>query len=146
MFRTVRRSSSGALTIFAASGLHTHVVTGRTQVWVGTGQFPLGPDYDRSPHAYVNQRLQIQLELLMTSGMPLETCWARNERWNNKFYYKVASWWLFLLSWAVFNPLAYTAACEAAGLARSINTQPAVRRNSETNPTSQHNRGMYWSQ
>jgi len=41
------------------------------------------------------------------------------------------------------NPLAYTAACEAAGLARSINTQPAVRRNSETNPTSQHNRGMY---
>jgi hypothetical protein len=30
------RSSSGALTIFAASGLHTHVVTGRTQFWVGT--------------------------------------------------------------------------------------------------------------
>ena len=42
-----------------------------------------------------------------------------------------------------FNPLAYTATCEAAGLARSINTQPAVRWNSETNPTSQHNRGMY---
>jgi len=41
------------------------------------------------------------------------------------------------------NPLAYTAACEAAGLARSINTQPAVRQNSETNPASQHNRGMY---
>jgi len=39
------------------------------------------------------------------------------------------------------NPLAYTAACEAVGLARSINAQPAVRRNSETNPTSQHNRG-----
>ena len=32
---------------------------------------------------------------------------------------------------------------ETAGLARSINTQPAVRRNLETNPTSQHNRGMY---
>jgi hypothetical protein len=32
------------------------------------------------------------------SGMPLETCWAFNERWNNKFYYKVASWWLFLLT------------------------------------------------
>ena len=47
---------------------------------------------------------------------------------------------------AVINPLAYTAACEAAGLARSINAQPAVRRNSETNPTSQHNRGVYWSQ
>ena len=31
MFRAVRRSSSGALTVFAASGLHTHVVTGRSQ-------------------------------------------------------------------------------------------------------------------
>jgi len=41
------------------------------------------------------------------------------------------------------NPLAYTDVCETAGLARSINTQRAVRRNSETNPTSQHNRGMY---
>jgi hypothetical protein len=57
MFQAVRRSSSGALTVFAASGLHT-----------------LSPDYGRSPHAYVNQRLQIQLELLMMSGVPLETC------------------------------------------------------------------------
>jgi len=55
-------------------------------------------DYGRSPHAYVNQRLQIQLEPLMMSGMPLETCLAFNERWNNKFYYKVAPCWLFLLS------------------------------------------------
>jgi hypothetical protein len=37
MFRAVRRSSSGALTVFAATGLHTHVVTGCSQVWVGTG-------------------------------------------------------------------------------------------------------------
>jgi len=43
----------------------------------------------------------------------------------------------------IVNPLAYTDVPETAGLARSINTQPAVRRNSETNPTSQHNRGMY---
>jgi len=63
-----------------------------------THQFPLRLDYGRSSHEYVNQRLQIQLELLMTSGMPLETCWAFNERWNNKFCYKVASCWLFLLS------------------------------------------------
>jgi len=73
-FRAAYPSSSGALILFAASGLHTHVVTGR------------------SPHAYVNQRLQIQLELLMMSGVPLETCLAFNERWNNKFCYKVASW------------------------------------------------------
>ena len=91
MFRAAYCSSSEALTVFAASGLHTYVVTGRSQVWVGT-------DSGRSPHAYVNQRLQIQLELLMMSGMPLETCWAFNERWDNEFYYKVASCWLFLLS------------------------------------------------
>ena len=97
MFRAVRRSSSGAPTVFALSGLHTHVVTARSQVWVGT-QFPLRLDYGRSPHAYINQRLQIQLELLMISGVPLETCWAFNEWWNNKFCYKVASCWLFLLN------------------------------------------------
>jgi len=94
VFRAAYRSSSGALTVFAASGLHTHVVTSHSQVWVGT----LRLDSGRSPHVYVNQRLQIQLELLMMSGMPLETCWAFNERWNNKFYYKVTSCWLFLLN------------------------------------------------
>jgi hypothetical protein len=56
MFQAAYRSSSEAPTVFAASGLHTHVVTGR------------------SPHAYVNQKLQIELQLLMMSGMPLETC------------------------------------------------------------------------
>jgi len=101
MFRVAHRSSSGAVTVFAASGLHTHVVTGHSHVWVGTAlreQFPLRLDYSRSPHAYVNQRLQVQLELLMMSGVQLETCSAFSEWWNNKFYYKVASCWLFLLS------------------------------------------------
>jgi hypothetical protein len=76
------------------------------QFWVGTGldiarylsQFPLILDYGRSPHAHVNQRLQIQLEILMMSGVPLETCWVFNERWNNKLYYMIASGWLFLLN------------------------------------------------
>jgi hypothetical protein len=36
MFRAAHRSSSRALTVFAASGLHTYVATGRSQVWVGT--------------------------------------------------------------------------------------------------------------
>jgi hypothetical protein len=80
-------------------------------------EFPLKIDYGRSPHAYVNQRLQIQLELLMISGMPLETCWAFNERWNNKFNYKVASCWLFLLSHTTMN--------------RSMNINPL---NAELNP------------
>jgi hypothetical protein len=35
----------------------------------------------------------------MMSGVPLETCWACNERWNNKFYYMDASCWLFFLSY-----------------------------------------------
>jgi hypothetical protein len=74
MFRAAYRSSSGALTVFVRF------------------------DYGRSPHVYVNQRLQIQLELLIMSGVPLGTCWAYNETWNNKFYYKVVSCWLFLLS------------------------------------------------
>jgi len=66
--------------------------------WPAVVKFPLRLDYGQSPHAYVNQRLQIQLELLMMSGVPLEICWAFNERWNNKFCYKVASCWLFLLN------------------------------------------------
>ena len=33
----------------------------------------------------------------MMSCMPLETCSAFNQFWINKFYYKVASCWLFLL-------------------------------------------------
>jgi len=37
-------------------------------------------DYGRSPHAYVNQKLQIQLELLMMSNITLETCLAFNEQ------------------------------------------------------------------
>jgi hypothetical protein len=36
MFRVAYRSSSGALTVFAASGLHTHVVTSHSQVLVPT--------------------------------------------------------------------------------------------------------------
>jgi hypothetical protein len=30
------------------------------------------------------------------SGVSLETCWAFKKHWNNKFYYRVASCWLFL--------------------------------------------------
>ena len=69
MFRAAYPSSSGALTVFAASGLHMHVAKA-----VVKSEWELRLDYGRSPHAYVNQRLQIQLELLMMSGMPLETC------------------------------------------------------------------------
>jgi hypothetical protein len=69
MFRAAYRLSSGALNTFAASGLHSDVVKSEWEL-----QFPLRLDYGRSPHAYVNLGLQIHLELLMMSGMPLETC------------------------------------------------------------------------
>jgi len=46
-------------TVFAASGLYTHVVTGLCPGLVGT-QFPLSLDKGRSPYVYINQRLQIQ--------------------------------------------------------------------------------------
>ena len=87
MFRAAYRSSSETLTVFAASGLRMHVVTGRSQVWVGTST--------------------------QTWLRPVTTCVCKpeaantvrasdeerfNERWINKFYYKVASYWLFLLS------------------------------------------------
>jgi len=36
MFRAAYHSSSGALTVFATSDLHTYVVTGHSQVWVPT--------------------------------------------------------------------------------------------------------------
>jgi hypothetical protein len=36
-------------------------------------------------------------ELLMMSGVSLETCWGIKKLWNNKFYYTVAFFfWLFL--------------------------------------------------
>jgi hypothetical protein len=63
-------------------------------------EWELRLDYGRSPHEYVNQRLQIQLELLMMSGVPLETCWAFDERWNNEFCYKlhlvICFYWIIL--------------------------------------------------
>ena len=65
MFRAVRRSSSGALTVFAASGLHTHVVTGRSQVWVPT-QTSLRP----VTTCVCKPEVANTVELLMMSGMP----------------------------------------------------------------------------
>ena len=37
----------------------------------------------------------------MMSGVSLETCWAFNKLWNNKFYYKAASCWYFY--WFIYD-------------------------------------------
>ena len=73
MFRAAYRSPSGALSF------HSDLTTAGHHMRMET------------------RGCKYSLELLMISGMPLETCWAFNERCNNKLYYKVASWWLFLL-------------------------------------------------
>jgi len=53
---------------------------------------------------YLTRSCKYSLELLMMCGVPLETSWAFNKRWNNKFYYKVASCWLFLpIQFSMFN-------------------------------------------
>jgi len=91
IFRAAHRSSSGALNSICS-------------LWFiyPCGDRPLSRlslDNGRSPHGHLNQRLQIQLELLMMSGVPLETCRAFNKLWNNKFYYKAASCWYFYWIW-----------------------------------------------
>jgi hypothetical protein len=49
------------------------------------------------PQTYVKPEAAITVfELLMMNGVSLETRWAINKHWNNKFYYTVASCWLFL--------------------------------------------------
>ena len=60
-----------------------------------TGRFPTQP-WRRPVTIWVYKpEATNSLELLMMSGVPLETCWAFNKLWNNKFYYKAASCWYF---------------------------------------------------
>ena len=83
-------------TVFAASGLYAHMVTGHCQCWAGNHPFPAQP-WQRPVNTCVckPEAANTVLELLMMSGMPLETCWGFNKLWNNKFYYKAASCWYF---------------------------------------------------
>jgi len=79
--------------VFAASGLYAHMVTGRCQGWVGTAHSALATA--GHPMGMWARGCKYSLELLMISGVPLETCWAFKELWNNKFYYKAAYCWYF---------------------------------------------------
>ena len=93
MFRAAHRSSSGALNcLYSLWFIYPCGDRPLPRLSLGNG---------RSPHGYINQRLQIQLKLLMMSGVSLETCWAFNKLWNNKFYYKAASCWY--LYWVIYN-------------------------------------------
>jgi len=60
-------------------------------------EWALSHDNCRQPQTYVKPEAGITVfELLMMGGVSLETCWAIKKHWNNKFYYTVASCWLFL--------------------------------------------------
>ena len=59
-------------------------------------QFPLSHDSCQQPQTYVKPEAAITaFELLMMSSVSLETYSAMKKHWNNKFYYMVASCWLF---------------------------------------------------
>jgi len=59
-------------------------------VFAGSCQLP-------ATQTHVKQEAAITFfELLMMSGVSLGTCSAIKTHWNNKFYYTVASCWLFL--------------------------------------------------
>jgi len=54
-------------------------------------------DSCRQAQTYVKPEAAITVfELLMMGSVSPETCWAIKKHWNNKFYYTVASSWLFL--------------------------------------------------
>jgi hypothetical protein len=74
-------------------------MTGRCQVWVGNAFRISHSDLTTASHhiCMYTRGCKYSLELLMMSGVLLETCRAFNKRNNNKFYYKVASCWLFLI-------------------------------------------------
>jgi len=60
--------------------------------------FPLSLDKGRSSHVYINQRLQIQFKAPDDERYAVRNMLSLQKKlWNNKFYYKVASFWLFLL-------------------------------------------------
>jgi hypothetical protein len=90
MFRASSRPSSGAHQLQQQPlVLPSYRCDSRTFVCSRAGR-PAGSTTN-------NRGCKYSLELLMMSGMPLETCWAFYKFWNKEFYYKDAYWWLFLL-------------------------------------------------
>jgi len=101
MFRAAHRSSSGALNCICSLWFIYPCGERPLSRLSGKLHFTLSLDNGRSPHGYINQGCKYSLELLMMSGVPRETCWAFSKLWNDKFYCRVASCWLFLLIFAI---------------------------------------------
>ena len=97
MFRAAYRSSSGALNSICS--LWFIYTCGDQPLSRLSGIFPPSLDNGRSPHVYINQRLQIEFRA------PDDERYAArgNKLWKNKFYYKVAPCWLFLLIYTTMH-------------------------------------------
>jgi len=91
MFRAAHLSSSGAPDCISSLWVIYPYGAGSCQGLTTAGH-----------HIGIKTRgYKYSLELPMISGVPLETCWAFNKLWNNKFYYKAASCWHFY--WAILR-------------------------------------------
>ena len=96
MFRAAHRSSSEAPNcIFSLCFIY--LCGDRPLSRLGWNSVPTQPGQRPVTTWVYKLEATNSLELLMMSDMPLETCWAFNKFWNNKFYYKFATCWLFLL-------------------------------------------------
>jgi len=115
MFRTAHRSSSGALNCICSLWF-IYTCGDRPLLSLSGKTFSHSALTTAGDHMCMQTRgWKYSLELLMMSGVLLETCWAFDKLWNNKFYYKVASCWLFLLihtaiHWSM-NIKAYVSFC-----------------------------------
>ena len=92
--------SNGVPLIIRSSKLYLQPLMYILMWWPAVVQagFPPKLDNGRLPHGYINQRLQIQFRAPDVERYAArKTRWAFNKFWNNKFYYKVASCWSFLL-------------------------------------------------
>jgi hypothetical protein len=95
MFRPTHHSSSGAQNCNCSVWFYI-------RLWLPAAvmaewELQCSHDSCRQPKTYVKLEAAITVfELLMMSDVSLETCCAINKYWNNKFYYTVASCWLFL--------------------------------------------------
>jgi len=89
---------SGTPLIIRSSKLYLQPLVYIHMWWPAVVQAGRELDNGRSPHVCVQTKAcKYSLKLLMMRNVPLETCWAFNKFLNNKFYYKFASCWLFLL-------------------------------------------------
>ena len=98
------RKVAGSIPNCVIGILQWHNPSGRTMALGLTRPLTVIAGSCRQPQTYVKPESAITVfELLMMSGVSLETCWAIKKHWNNKFYHTVAYCWLFLYHFHVWT-------------------------------------------